>query len=301
MNMFMKRIPVLIVLLIVLTVSVFGEDASLLESHILRIGLASSFGSGAQNREGVDTGRVNAFNIGAGIEYGISGRLSVQALWMPGVNAWAAIDDGGKYGYFSDAFLGVKAGIIGPAALVQREDMRFSIAAGAIMPLPVRADSDLEGDYHLWGSTLRLYYDYIFSPLFYLDAFVEASFFPNQKLDSPNFADGSVFHPLELTVELDSRFKQEIESAGMVLHWGIPLAYSVAPWTNWNDADARWRTQHRFNTGLFFTASFLKTKMPFDITVKYQAPVYGKNDLNLHRLSLAGRIYIKLPGEEAEK
>jgi hypothetical protein len=48
--------------------------------------------------------------------------------------------------------------------------------------------------------------------------------------------------------------------------------------------------------GVFFTAAFVRMKYPFDITVKYDAPVIGKNDRPVHMVSLLGRVNFMLGG-----
>ncbi|MDR2480427.1 MAG: hypothetical protein LBD48_14110 [Treponema sp.] len=291
----MKKIVIAAAVLLALSgaAAVFAEEAELLPESTLRLTIAPSFGFQVQEWEGSGDDTVMLFNTGLGLEYGVNNWLSAQVLWIPGVNAWSKLD-GGKYGLFSDVFLGIKTGIIGSGAPVDNSAMRLSLAGGITAPLPSSKGSTREGDYHLWGSVLRLYYDYIFSPLFYLNAFAEMVYFPSQRLIGPNYGTRSVNHPLDCTFELDSRFRYPLEDKGLVLHWGIPLTFRLAPWLNRNDEEYGMESAYNFSVGAFFTVTFAELKFPLDLTLRYSAPVAGQYEQPVHRVSLLGRLNFKL-------
>jgi hypothetical protein len=293
-----KKIPVLVLLLVFVFLPAFAEETALLPGKTLRVTLAPSFGFQVQEWEGREGAKVMLFNTGLGLGYGVSEWFNVQVLWVPGVNAWSelkATSGTGSYtyGYNSDIFLGLKIGILGPDAPLVKENMRFALAAGLVAPLPVTDGSDWEGAYHLWGTALRLYYDYVFTPLFYLNVYVETAYYPNQRLVGPNYGTRSVDHPLDLNFELDFRFQYPLEEKGMILHWGVPLRFFAAPWINRNDSSKGNERVMRFTPGVFFTASWVKLQFPFDLTLRYEAPLWGKYDMPIHRVSLLGRIYVK--------
>jgi hypothetical protein len=292
----MNRRPIVLVaaLLALMINSAFGEEAELLPEHDLRAALDLSFGIQIQEWEGLEGEKATLLNTGLGLEYGVKDWVMAQALWIPGVNLWSKMDEGWTHGYFSDMFRGGKVGIMGENALVKRQDMRLSAAMGIKAPFLSRDGSRWEGDKHLWGSVLRVYYDYIFTDLFYLNMYVEGVYYPEQMARTPNYSRGSVFHPLEISLELDSRFRYALEGPGMELHWGLPLRYGVAPWINLRGTAGEQEMMHRFSVGVFFTAAFVKMAYPFDITVRYEAPVAGKNDRPVHRVSLAGRVNFML-------
>jgi hypothetical protein len=267
-----------------------AEEAELAPAQTLCITLSSYFGSQLQEWEGSAAGKVTAVNAGLGIEYSVTDWLTAQALWIPGINAWSRMDGGGKYGLLSDIYGGFKIGIIGEASPAQREDMRLTLGAGIIAPLPSTNSSAREGDRHLWGSALKVYYDYIFADFFYLNAYAEAVFYPNQRYEGPNYSTRSVFHPLDLSFELEPRFKHEIGN-GVALHWGLPLNFFAAPWQNRNDEAAK-GAELRFTPGAFFTASFTGIKLPFDVSLRYAAPAWGKYVQPVHRVELSARLYV---------
>ena len=290
----MKKIVIVTAVLLALSgAAVFAEEAELLPESTLRLTIAPAFGFQVQEWTGSGDDKVMLFNTGMGLEYGVNNWLGAQVLWVPGVNAWSKLDNG-TYGLFSDFFLGIKAGIIGPGAPVNKTNMRFSLAGGINAPLPSSSGSTREGDYHLWGSALRLYYDYIFSPLFYLNAYIETVYYPRQRLVGPNYGTRSVNHPLDLTFELDSRFRYPLEERGLVLHWGIPLTVNVSPWLNREDEAGGMETAYNFSVGAFFTVTFAELKFPLDLTLRYSAPVLGQYEQPVHRVTLLGRLNFKL-------
>ena len=269
-----------------------AAETELVGDRTMRISFAPSFGLQIQEWEGMEVGKVMNVSLGLGVEYGINNWFSVQALWFPGVNAWSDYDNG-DYGFFSDGFIGFKAAIMGNQGFISHDMHRVAVGAGLKTPLPSRTDSAREGDKHLWGSAFQAYYDIMIVPLFYLNFFTEFVVYPDQRLKGPNYTTRSVKHPLDITFEIDSRFKYEILGKGVTLHWGIPLTLFVSPWINRNDANAE-ETQLSFTPGVFFTASFTDYKVPFDISVRYTAPVVGLAIEPIHRVSLLGRIYINL-------
>jgi hypothetical protein len=298
-NKYMKRMTAFFLtsaLLALIVFPAFGEEAELVPGRNLRATLSPSFGTQIEEWEGVKGGKASLFNFGLGVEYGVRDWISAQALWIPGVNVWSAMENSREYGYFNDMFLGGKVGILGPRGLVKAENMRLSAALGIKAPFPSKTDGDWEEDRHLWGSAARVYYDYIFTDLFYLNGYIEGIFYPEQAAHTPNFSGRQVYHPLDMTIELDPRFRYGLPGPGMELSWGFPLTYTMSPWINLNREETEKEEIHRFSAGVFFTAAFVRMKCPFDLTVKYVAPVVGTNDRPIHRVSLTGRVNFDLGG-----
>jgi hypothetical protein len=296
------KIPAIFILAAILPAggvgAVYGEEAALVPEKTLRLSVAPSFGFQVQEwyDEAESAGKVMVFNTGAALEYGVTGWLTAQALWIPGINLWSDMkwdtepDPEEKYGLFMDPFLGLKIGILGEDALIEDARMRFSLAAG--VKAPMAATEAWEGDRHLWGSSLRAYYDYVVTPLYYLNLYLELVYFPEQWTDNPNYSSRTVDHPLEITMELDNRFRYPLDGGDMVLHWGVPLTYSIAPWADRNQGDEGMKPQYSFSLGAFFMLSFVKMALPFDLSLRYAAPLSGKNEQPIQRVTLMGRVYI---------
>jgi hypothetical protein len=183
----------------------------------------------------------------------------------------------------------MKGGILGENALIAVDKMQFSAALGMKVPLPSREDSIREPDQHLWGTVIQLYYDYVFHPIFTLNAFMEWNIYPYQWADTPNYAEGAVGHYFDMVGELEGRFQYPLETAGLNLYWGVPLRFSLAPFINTNDANAG-DLQYCFTTGLYAGLGFMRTPEPIELFVRYAAPAAGKNDQPIHRVSLLGRV-----------
>jgi hypothetical protein len=129
-----------------------------------------------------------------------------------------------------------------------------------------------------------------------MNAFLEGSFYPWQYADAPHFAPGAVGHYMDITTELEGRFQYPLPQAGLVLLGGIPLNFFAAPVYNALDVYAP-GLQYRFSTGAWFGVTFTRAPIPIDVFLKYTAPVIGKNDQGVHKLSLAGRFSVPIPSK----
>jgi hypothetical protein len=292
----MKRTVFAAFYLILVLGSARAEETALVPKDKLRFTIAPSFGFQLQEWDwtNVATNKVMLFNAGLGVEYAPADWINAQLFWLPGVNVWSRID-GGSYGRFSDIFLGFKAGILaGDAALFENEkfkNINLSAALGIKIPLPATGGSR-EPDQHLWGSVVRVYFDYIFNPLFTLNMFVEGIYYPRQYADTPNFISGTVGHYLDLRGELEGRFQYPLQKAGLVLYWGVPLSLFVAPVYNALDPSAG--RQMAFSAGAYFGLAFSRAPVPLEVFVKYSAPIAGTNDQPIHRISLIGRVSVNI-------
>jgi hypothetical protein len=291
----MKKILFSVLCVLLIGAAAFAADATLLGENTLRFTLAPAFGFQVQewDWEKVPTDKAMFFNIGLGAEYGVTNWIGAELLWIPGVNAWSKIE-GGKYGLFNDIYFGVKGGIMGPGALIPLDGMRFSAALGLLGPMPVVGDDVVrEPDDHLWGTVLKLYYDYIPSPMFTLDVLLETAIYPNQYGSAPNWEEGMVKHYADIGFELEGRFTHPIEGKGFTIYWGIPVRMNLSPVMNDNDADAG-ELRYSLAPGLYFGMGFEKTPVPIEWYLKYSAPVIGLNDQPVHLVSLLGRVSIDL-------
>ena len=278
----------------------FAEEATLIPGRTLRVSFApASFGFQVQkwDWEGVSNEKVFALGMGLGLEYGPSGWINFQLLWFPGINVFSSIP-GGKYGLMTDMFLGTKIGILGKGALVESEKLRFSLSPGMKMPLggfnaSGKANTLREPDQHLWGSALRLYFDYIASPWFFVNTYLEGIFYPLQWSYNPLFKTNLVNHFLDITTEVKMHFQFALKK-GIVLKTGIPLTFFAAPMMNSRDSNAK-DSQLCFGSGLYFGMVFPKL---IDFTIRYHAPIVGKNTEPVHRIDLLFGFTIPLFRQE---
>jgi hypothetical protein len=294
----MKKIICLLCFALVFSAA-FAEDSTLVPEHQVRVTLAPAFGFQVEEWEWLGApgdNSVTLFNLGAGVEFSPVSWVGAQILWTPGANVWSDIE-GGDYGAFSDVYVGIKTVILaGENAIVNREKfekIRLAAALGIVIPTPRVKDSIREPAQHLYGSSVQVFFDYIFHPIFTANAFLEAIYYPWQYADTPQFTQGAVNHPVDMNIELEGRFQYPLPNAGLVLRWGVPFRFFVAPVYNDLDSYAPGE-QYRFTVGAWFGVTFTNAPIPIDVFVKYSAPVAGKNDQGVHTVSLVGRFAIDI-------
>jgi hypothetical protein len=271
----------------------YAEDAALVPERTLRASLIPSFGFQFQKWEweGVSTENVTFAGIGLGLEYGPAGWINFQALWDPGVNVYSKIN-GGDYGIMTDLFLGFKLGLFGKEALIQSEKTRLSVAAGMKTPLggfyiTEKARTVREPDQHLWGTVLRLYFDYVIKPFVTIDVYLEGVYYPQQWTYNPAYKTNMVNHPVDITPELEFHFSYPLPKSSVTLKGGLSATFFIAPVTNSNDDNAS--NQYRFSAGAYLGAAFAGN---YEILARYHAPIAGLNTEPVHIASLVARFLI---------
>ena len=276
-------------ILITITSMAFAEEAALVPGNSLRATLAPSFGFQVQTWEweGVSTENVMLASVGLGVEYGPADWINFQLFWIPGFNVYSDIA-GGDYGSMTDLFLGIKIGLWGKGALFESEKMRFSFAPGMKMPLGgfntvEKAETVREPDQHLWGSSLRLYYDYIINPRFFVNFYLEGIYYPKQWTYNPAYKSYMVDHPVDINSELEIHFNYPLRNS-MVLKGGVSASFFIAPIMDSNDSNAT--SQYCFSSGLYFGAELSPS---LDLMIRYHAPITGKNTEPVHLVTLVAR------------
>jgi hypothetical protein len=280
----------------------YAGDALMPEERVLDITLPLRFSVAGERWTG-SFQRENAFGptvfaAGLELEYGVIPWLSTFARW-PGVNMVSRLE-GESCGLFNDLVLGLRGGILGPNAplpALQEENMRLTAAFRFKAPLPSQRESVGETDLHLWGTGLELSFDYIFSPLFYLNAGAEFFYYPRQWADNPNLGgEGRINLPAEMKFELEPHGTFALGDGFIVLSAGIPFSYQMSTESSFNGTPLE-NERHRFSIGASFGAAF-NTAVPFDLELRYAAPVMGKNNFADHVITLSGTIHLLLaPGK----
>jgi hypothetical protein len=292
----MKRM-ILPLLLAALLFPLAAEEASVLGENILRISLAPVV-FGFAGDEWDDQGQrtkfdgIGFYNMGLGVEYGVTGALTAFVQWTPGANIWSEGPAGEAIGPFYDILLGGKGEIIGSEGPVRREDMRLSAALAVKAPLPSGADTLREPDSHLWGLAARFYYDYIFYSFFFLNGYTGVTYYPEQRVNNPNFADSRVYQLIDMIVEIEPRFIWDV-AAGIRLVAGIPLTYTVSPASLLSGGGI---DRHRFSVGINAGILFSDLALPFEIDLGCDIAAVGINDAALNRFTLLAKLMPPLPG-----
>jgi len=338
----MKKTMILVILA-VLALPVFADDALVLPQGVLRISLVPSYGFADEQWDedgesqditsaiGTKSDGVQYFNIGIAFEYGINDWITGALQWTPGWNIWSTMGfdktsvpaaalglpsppypamipmylDQAKLGSFFDLFLGAKMQIVGKKAPVLNDTMRFSVAPGIKIPLPGASSSDVkpteddefvakEPDNHLWGIGTRLYFDYNFTPEFFVNLYSEFIFYPEQTVnDSVNFGDDNkVAKGYDLTLEIEPQYWAPVAD-GMVFKAFLPFSYKFSPDYKIEgdtvDDSASSILAVTPAVGLFFTKTFI----PMELEVGYRWPLMGTNQTKTNLVYLLARFYLK--------
>ena len=264
---------ILIIAMSILTTAVFAEEAAVIPEGNLRISESYNFAI-------AETGEVS---WGFGAEYATSDWLNLQVLWNDGLRIHPEIGA-------STLYLGLKGYILGDSALVTAPGkwLRFSTALGLLIPPTETEPNLLDQDQKLWGSSLRVYSDFIFSKYFYLNLFGEAAFYPPQHTKSKVFYGGDlVAHYLDLTGEMELHFVIPTKS-GVVLKIGAPVRIFYAPWMNAEDEHAL--SQYLLTAGGYFGVTLPNGSPPVEIYLKYNANILGQYINQSHNASFIFKV-----------
>jgi hypothetical protein len=264
---------VCIVVLCVIAAAAFGEESAVVPEYHLRLGQSEVFGFGGKL----------AHSWGIGAEYGIRDWLNVQFLWNRYLKITPNIGSG-------SAFMGAKVYVVGDAALLQTNE-KFRLSAALGMLAPATGENDwMDQDQNLWGTTLRLYGDYIINQYVYINLFIGHELYPPQYQndDVAAYRDW-VGHYIDYTFELEGHFQYPLDN-GYTLKAGIPIRYFFAPYMNNSDALAT--SQYFFSMGVYFGFQLPDREIPFEVYLKYDAKLFGQNVKQVHQLSLIHKVIL---------
>ena len=239
-----------------------------------------------------------AVNLGLGADYGITPWLSLSLDWIPGITLWSTYNGRTETIRFADMNIFGRVQIFGTDALLPLEGMRLAAALGIKYPLPPR-NGERELADHLWGAALRVFYDYYVNELYYLNAALEAGYYPDQWLDSPRFRNGEgkpgrVSRPAAFTLEVDNRFTYSLRE-GMILRGSLPLLLGASLRTAVGGERVSgfgWNVSVRPTAGIYLENL---APLPLELSLGYDFPLAGNPRPKGHSLTLCGRVFIPLP------
>ena len=262
-----------ILVICVLAATAYSEEAAVIPEGNLR--LTENF-----NSDIAENGEVS---WGFGAEYATSDWLNLQILWNDGLRLHPEIGA-------STLYLGLKGYIFGNNALVPSlgKWLRFSTALGLLIPPGETEPNLLDQDQKLWGSSLRLYTDFIFSKYFYLNLFGELAFYPPQHTKSKVFYGGDkVAHYLDLTAEMELHAVIPLKN-GVVLKVGAPVRIFYAPWMNAEDEHAL--SQYLLTAGGYFGVTLPEGSPPMEMILRYNANILGQYVNQSHNVSFIFKV-----------
>jgi len=286
----MRKLLLIFVIGILTSAAIFGEEASVLPERQLRLGML--WNSGFYEDGGY-------FNKGYTAEYGFSNWINLQLFWNSMLKLHPDFGTG-------SIFFGVKGFILGKDAIISAfrifedgklvpvdDKLRVSAAFGILVPPSDDSRPDLTGqDQMLWGSSVRLYGDFIVNKYFYFNAYYEWIFYPPQYENNPAYYGDWVRHYHDYTFELEAHGEIPLEKHNMALKFGVPVRFFCAPYMNASDEFAT--SQYFLSAGAYFGVKFTDTKFnpPAEMYLRYNAHVLGQNIVQTHSLSFIAKVTI---------
>ena len=327
----MKRL-LLIVLVLAFTSPLFADDALTLPTGVWRTRVvpiysftSSEFEVGegfTADRESSDV-ESKALLLGFAVEYGITDWITAAVQWTPAVTVWseldidglpAAIDGDASLNRWSDIFVGAKVQLIGPQAPVSRRDMRLAMAPGVKIPLP-SADwedevADAQGgedfvfanvDRNVFGVGGRFYFDYLFSPEFFVNLYAEYIAYPIEGepptgevaggllgagLDTDKFGYG-----YDLTLEIEPHYVYTA-SPDLRITPSLPITFTHSPGLEY-DGEQIGRMSRVLTVEPTVEFFFTGLTVPTALEIGYRYPVAGQNAGATNALIIQIKNYLK--------
>jgi hypothetical protein len=288
----MKKLLTVSLILLTLGSMAFAEDAKVMPMMVGRVYFAPTFAfalggydnGGSYKSLGSGEGSLKALNLGFALEYGVINWITAALQWAPGWTVWSDVDKEVPYTKNmatntlvnsdssvngngpADIFLGAKIQIIGEKALVKSTMFRFAVGPGVKIPLPATdmneqlenaaKDDDVtaaNGDYHVFGTGVRIYFDYIINEHFFINLYNETLFYPVKgDLRNSNYAeyapigipasmintlsggqlnyepDVDVNYGYDLSFEAEGVYTTPL-AQGITLSAGLPVNYKFTP------------------------------------------------------------------------
>jgi hypothetical protein len=234
-------------------------------------------------------GALNYLALGADLEYGVTPWVSLYARWQPGY-FYSVVSGAGEAGRMGDLRFGFRLGLLGERGLIRIGFLRLALLAGVKVPLPSGDGSAWEPDTHLWGGGFGLSCDYIPYPWFRVSFSGDLLLNPEQFSDTPAFGRRGVNHVLDTAFVLEPRFTL-LNPDGMM--FGLPAVYEYSPESE-SSGQGLGDERHALWAGFSYTLVMRSIPRPFEVTVSYLIPVYGRNQAKIQRLTLSGRVGIPL-------
>jgi hypothetical protein len=337
----MKKLFILLAV-IAISVPMFADDALVLPKGVLRVTSLVNYATtpGAYDKDSkyndytVATNKytaINAFNLGIAFEYGVTDWLTGALQWTPGYTVSSTFKDfeiatlgpfftkdekANLNGAF-DLFVGAKMQIVGAKGLVANDKIRFAVAPGVKVPmwepnwdtqnvdLLAGKEATITNDKHAWGLGTRLYADYVFNKMFYLNAYSEFIYYLEKKdalvaivNSSPSAAPlfpalkGDVQYGYDLTFEIEPHF--EIMAAeGLKFSATLPVTYFMTPKMKVGGSEVDNTDKSLLKVGPSVGLFFQKAFIPTEIKLSYILPVAGTNANKTSSITFFVKNYLK--------
>jgi hypothetical protein len=281
----MKRFILFPVLVVIMTVNIFAEDAKALsaKSGEFYVTPGVSFFSKAWDggREKTDVPKTEIFYAGFGLAYGVTDWFSAAFDWK-GWNIWSSGDGPAEaYEGFHDFSLETRFHLIGANAPVKTSHFRLTAAPGVIFPFPLIDEEDKMGK-NAWGFGGSLSFDTDINHYFFLNVFGKFYFYPIENKEKIN-------HGWDLTVEAEPNFNIDIPY-GMNLAIGLPVNFTLSPEQK-IDGVGMGNDSYVLSLRPTVTLRMTHAPTPVEVGVDYAIPLIGKNTLVNHAIAVKTSVF----------
>jgi hypothetical protein len=281
----MKRFILFPVLAVIMTATIFAEDAKALsaKSGEFYVTPGVSFFSKAwdNDREKTDVSKTEIFYAGFGLAYGFTGWFSAASDWK-GWNIWSNGDGPAEeYEGFHDFSLETRFHLIGDKAPVKTSHFRLTAAPGVIFPFPL-IDSDDKMGKNAWGFGGSVSFDTDLNKYFFLNAFGKFYFYPIENEEKINYG-------WDLTLEAEPNFNIDIPY-GMNLAIGLPVNFTLAPEQK-IDGVGNGMDSYVLSLRPTVTLRMTHTPVPVEVGIDYAIPLMGKNAMVNQAITLKTSIF----------
>jgi len=267
----MRKFLLVCLALMCISSAAFADDAKVMPKRVGRLYIAPvlGFADTSFDHNGKETtfDKINFFNLGFALEYGIGDWITGAVQWTPGVTLSSDINGAlpsslaipGLEANMNDAadlFVGAKFQIIGPKAPVVSQQFRTAIAAGILIPLTSGPDFSKEltaigggankatlssMDNHSFGAGWRAYFDILLGKKFFINFYNETIFYLQKRdlikydvqhaggyLQGNEELKGTINYQYRTTFEFEPVFETTIgPSVGFTA--GLPVAFVHTP------------------------------------------------------------------------
>jgi hypothetical protein len=327
----MKKL-LFVILVSLLAFGLFADDAKVLPKSVIRLYAVPSYAFGSQSFDGdgekIDyaSGDYSFFNLGGAFEYGVTDWISAALQWAPGANLYSDFADFEQQhaeGPF-ELFAGAKIQIVGPAAPVQSDSIRFALAPGVMIPMNFSYDVAEEAANYVStltfigsagaagslqdfnadpaNSTLglggRFYLDYLATDFFFINLYSEFIKYLEKDADKDFAASAAgstlgVNYGFKLTSEMDFNFTKQIND-GMSMSGGLPVGFVYNPETTYGDAEAdSENASYTMYINPDVSVFVYSLPLPLEFQLSYKVPLMGQNSIASSTLTFQIKAYMK--------
>jgi hypothetical protein len=316
----MKRI-ILFLLIFALAAPLVAEDAKPRQKGVLRTYIVPSyafaFSAFDEDAKGGDADTIQVARLGLAAEYGLIDWLSLGIHWIPFWTFWSDFeqDDGLHSNGIHDIDIGVRFQLIGDKSLiVESEKVRLAATVAVVFPWASadwedEADKQSSGDSykatdpdkHAWGLGGRLYFDYVFTPAFFLNFYTEFIKFFNKDYEDVSLATYTASlsngprdynYGWDLTFEIEPTLEYALTDA-VEIGASLPINIKFTPDVSVDDSSVDDTATYLLKFGPELSLYLPKMFVPTEFRLFYLHPLLGRNSPATNEFGLYIQSHIR--------